>query len=113
MHLALAGQSIPLSSWRRRRVQLLATNKHAYCGGRIDRDELQGMKEGLPIAAAYSTFFFQRSAGSWIHMMDLMAYRTGHRLINVAVLGGVFGRKALNPVSSFGAAVHEERHAID
>ena len=29
LHLALAGQSIPLSSWRRRRVQLLATNKHA------------------------------------------------------------------------------------
>ena len=28
-HLALAGQSIPLSSWRRRRVQLLATNRHA------------------------------------------------------------------------------------
>ena len=46
-------------------------------------------------------------------MMDLMAYRTGHRLINVAVLGGVFGGKALNPVSSFGAAVREERHAID
>ena len=29
LHLALAGQSILLSSWRRRRVQLLATNKHA------------------------------------------------------------------------------------
>ena len=29
LHLALAGQSIPLSSWRCRRVQLLATNKHA------------------------------------------------------------------------------------
>ena len=29
LHLALAGQSIALSSWRRRRVQLLATNKHA------------------------------------------------------------------------------------
>ena len=29
LHLALAGQNIPLSSWRRRRVQLLATNKHA------------------------------------------------------------------------------------
>jgi hypothetical protein len=29
LNLALAGQSIPLSNWRRRRVQLLATNKHA------------------------------------------------------------------------------------
>jgi hypothetical protein len=46
-------------------------------------------------------------------MMDLMAYGTGHRLINVTVLRGVFGGKALNPVSSFGAAVYEERHAID
>jgi hypothetical protein len=45
--------------------------------------------------------------------MDLMAYRTGHGLINMAVLRGVFGGKALNPVSSFGAAVQEERHAID
>ena len=46
-------------------------------------------------------------------MMDLMAYRTGHRLIDVAILGGIFGGEALNAVSSFGAAVHEERHAIE
>jgi hypothetical protein len=57
--------------------------------------------------------FFQGGASSWIHMMDLMAYRTGHRLINVAVLGGVFGGEALNAVSSLWAAVHVERHAID
>jgi hypothetical protein len=29
LHLTPAGQSIPLSSWRRRRAQLLATNKRA------------------------------------------------------------------------------------
>ena len=42
--------------------------------------------------------------------MDLMAYRTGHRLINVLVLRSIFGGKALNAVSSFRAAVREERH---
>ena len=45
-------------------------------------------------------------------MVDLMAHRTCDRLINVAVLGGVFGGKALNAVSGRGAAVYEERHAI-
>jgi hypothetical protein len=45
-------------------------------------------------------------------MMDLMAHRTRDRLINMAVLGGVFGGKALNAVSGCRAAVYEERHAI-
>ena len=45
-------------------------------------------------------------------MMDLMAHRTRDRLIDMAVLGGVFGGKALNAVSGCRAAVYEERHAI-
>ena len=45
-------------------------------------------------------------------MMDLMAHRTRDRLIDMAVLGGVFGGKALNAVSGRRAAVYEERHAI-
>ena len=57
--------------------------------------------------------FFQDGAASRIHMMDLMTYRTGHRLIDVTVLGGVFSGEALNAVSSLGTAVHEERHAIE
>lgn len=44
--------------------------------------------------------------------MDLMAHRTRDRLIDMAVLGGVFGGKALNAVSGRRAAVYEERHAI-
>jgi hypothetical protein len=46
-------------------------------------------------------------------MMDLMTYRAGHRLVDVAVLGGVFSGEALNAVSGLWAAVHEERHAIE
>ena len=42
-------------------------------------------------------------------MMDLMAHRTRD---HIAVLGGVFGGKALNAVSGRRAAVYEERHAI-
>jgi hypothetical protein len=45
-------------------------------------------------------------------MMDLMAHWTCDRLIDVAVLGGIFGGKALNAVSGCRAAVYEERHAI-
>jgi hypothetical protein len=44
--------------------------------------------------------------------MDLMAHGTRDRLIDMAVLGGVFGGKALNAVSGRRAAVYEERHAI-
>ena len=43
--------------------------------------------------------------------MDLMAYRAGHRLIDVAILRSIFGGKALNPVTGYGAAVHKEWHA--
>jgi hypothetical protein len=42
--------------------------------------------------------------------MDLAACRTGHRLIYVVVLRNIFGRKALNAIPGFRAAVHEERH---
>jgi hypothetical protein len=42
--------------------------------------------------------------------MNLMAYRTSHRLINVVVLRDIFGGKTLNAVSGFGATVREERH---
>ena len=42
--------------------------------------------------------------------MDLAACRTGHRLIYVVVLRNIFGRKALNAIPDFRAAVHEERH---
>ena len=41
---------------------------------------------------------------------DLAACRTGHRLIYVVVLRNIFGRKALNAIPGFRAAVHEERH---
>ena len=60
----------------------------------------------------HSTFSSKNSARSWVHMMDLMAHRTRDRLIDMAVLGGVFGGKALNAVSGRRAAVYEERHAI-
>jgi hypothetical protein len=43
--------------------------------------------------------------------MDLVTDGTGHRLVNVTVLRGIFGDEALHPVSGFGAVVHEERHA--
>ena len=43
-------------------------------------------------------------------MMNLVAYRTSHRLINVVVLRNIFGGKTLNAVSGFGATVREERH---
>jgi hypothetical protein len=43
--------------------------------------------------------------------MNLAACRTSHRLIYVAVLQRVFGGKALNAVTGFGAVVREERHA--
>ena len=42
--------------------------------------------------------------------MDLAACRTRHRLIYVVVLRNIFGRKALNAILGFRAAVHEERH---
>jgi hypothetical protein len=35
---------------------------------------------------ALSDLFFEDGAGSRIHVMDLVTYRTGHRLIDVAVL---------------------------
>jgi len=41
-------------------------------------------------------FFSQDLASSRIHVMDLMAYRTGHRLIDVAVLRSILGRETLN-----------------
>jgi len=46
-----------------------------------------------------------------IHMMDLVTCRTGHRLVDVLVFRGIFGNKALNAVSGFGASVYKERHA--
>ena len=42
--------------------------------------------------------------------MDLVAYRAGHRLIDVAILRSIFGGKALNAVTGYGAAVHKEWH---
>ena len=42
--------------------------------------------------------------------MDLVAYRTGHRLIDVLVLRGIFSGKALNARSGPGAAIQKERH---
>ena len=57
-------------------------------------------------------FFAHYSAGRWVHVVDLVACRTGHRLIDVVVLRNIFGRKALNAVSGFWAAVDEERHNL-
>lgn len=48
--------------------------------------------------------------GSRIHVVDLMAYWTGYRLIGVVVLRRVFSGKTLNAVSGYGAAVDEKRH---
>jgi hypothetical protein len=45
-------------------------------------------------------------------MMNPLAHRTGHRLIDVVVLRRIFGRETLNAVSGFGAAVHEQGHAV-
>ena len=44
----------------------------------------------------FVVFFSQDGTRSRIYVMDLMAYRTGHRLIDVAILRSIFGRKALN-----------------
>jgi hypothetical protein len=44
--------------------------------------------------------------------MHLVTDRTGHRLIDVLILRGIFGRKALNEASGFWAAVNEERHSM-
>ena len=38
-------------------------------------------------------------------MVDLAARETGHGLIDVVILGDVFGREALHAVSGLGAAV--------
>ena len=43
-------------------------------------------------------------------MMDLAANRTAHGLVNVTILRNIFGAKALNVVSGFGAVVREQRH---
>ena len=42
--------------------------------------------------------------------MNLAAYRTSHRLIYVAVLRSVFGGKALNAITGFGAVVRKEQY---
>jgi hypothetical protein len=63
--------------------------------------------------AACKHAFFHDGAASRIHIMDLMTYRTGHRLIAVADLRGVFSGEALNAVSGLGTAVHEEQHATE
>lgn len=41
--------------------------------------------------------FSQDRPGGRVHMMHLLTYRTGHRLIDVAILRSVFGTEALNP----------------
>jgi hypothetical protein len=64
-----------------------------------------------PTAAPLFDLFSQDGASRRIHEMDLAAYRTGHRLIDMLILRNIFGGKALNAVSGFGAAVHEERHS--
>ncbi len=58
-----------------------------------------------------STLFSQDGALGWIHVVNLMAYRTSYGLIYVVVLGGILGGKTLNAVSSFRAVVREKRHA--
>jgi hypothetical protein len=45
--------------------------------------------------------------------VDLAAYGAGHRLIDMVVLGDVFGGEALNALSGCEAAVDEERHGPD
>jgi hypothetical protein len=45
-------------------------------------------------------------------MVDLAARETGHGLIDVVILGDVFGREALHAVSGLGAAVDEEGHGL-
>ena len=43
-------------------------------------------------------------------MVDLAAREAGYWLIDVLVLGDIFGAEALDAVSGLGAAVEEERH---
>jgi hypothetical protein len=57
------------------------------------------------VEAALFDLFAQDDAGSRIHVMDLVAYGAGHRLIDVVILHNIFRRKALNAVSGFWAAV--------
>ena len=56
--------------------------------------------------------FTQDYTGCRIHMVDLAARETGHGLIDVVILGDVFGNKALHAVSGLGAAVDEEGHGL-
>ena len=48
--------------------------------------------------------------GSRIDVVDLAAREAGYWLVDVLVLGDIFGAKALDAVSGLGAAVEEERH---
>jgi hypothetical protein len=57
-------------------------------------------------------FFADNRSGSRVYVMDLAARETGHGLIDVVVLGDVFGDKALHAVSGLGAAVDEEGHVL-
>jgi len=60
--------------------------------------------------AGLFAFLSQDGSGTRIHVMDLAVCWTGHRLIYVVILRNIFGRKALNAIAGFRAAVHEERH---
>jgi hypothetical protein len=57
-------------------------------------------------------FFADNRPGSRVYVMDLAARETGHGLIDVVILGDVFGREALHAVSGLGAAVDEEGHVL-
>jgi len=58
--------------------------------------------QSMSVARCLERFFAlgrlsQDGSGGRVHMMYLLAYRTRHRLIDVAILRSVFGAEALNP----------------
>jgi len=70
------------------------------------------MKEAAKRCGLFVFFFAQDGAGSRIYVVNLMAYRAVHRLINMVILRSIFGGKALNAVSGLGASVQKERHKM-
>ena len=67
-------------------ADLLHRARHQRAGARLFFSRMSRGDVLRRSETALSDLFFQDGAGSWIHVMDLVAYRTGHRLIDVAVL---------------------------
>jgi hypothetical protein len=72
-------------------------------GSETPQPRRQTASPGFTVGALFCRrlfgLFAQDYTGRWIHVVDLAARETGHRLINVVVLRDVLGNKALNALS--------------